>query len=493
MPRTAFTLIELMIVVSIIAILAGMTVIGMGDIVHRARVQRSANSFVQACTMAQEMALANGRSYELAVNSAKSLVNTAMSISEYSDFWQENSTPGGVSGSVHTMSAPAEIWSDKPEDQWFAIIGPWLNSDGRWYQCRGGAGSEPFVDKNNNGIWNQVGEDFLDFPEYNRDTCVQLNSANNTRDTWNYWINVGGAFTTPGYTGYSFARYVFKNNTTNALTSSTSATVPAGTSAYGYMYRGEPYIDENGNGSWTNPYKDEPYDDLNGNGTCDNMGSGNSWALALEKQVGPRRFLERGTRWTTLFDAPEWGAMSTGGEPFTDSNGNKKWDPGEPYEDLNGTSNMDSPARSTLDIFKTCDPRFCGGRNAAWLTLAYQNALPAPITTGRTNAGNENARTTTLNFYPNGTIDRNVCPNVEVFASSGANFDQQTQAWVGICSTKTRAATFQPYRYYTSGAKNGQVEDYGTLITYQRPVAMLWISLSQAGDVVVGSSPRMSP
>ncbi len=78
MTKHAFTLIELMIVLVIIAILAGMTIIGMGDIVQRARVQRSANSFVQACTIAQEMALANGRSYELTVNSAKTLVDTVL-------------------------------------------------------------------------------------------------------------------------------------------------------------------------------------------------------------------------------------------------------------------------------------------------------------------------------------------------------------------------------------------------------------------------------
>jgi len=419
-----------------------------------------------------------------------------MSITEYSDFWQKNSTPGGVSGSVHTMAAPAEIWSDKPEDQWFAIIGPWLHTDGRWYQCRGGAGSEPYVDVDGNGSWNVRSETFLDQSRYNRDTpCAYLGGPNGTRSSSDFWINVGGPFSTAGFTGYSFQRYVFKNDTTGGLSSSTIATVPPGTSYYGHMYRGEPFIDEDGNGSFTNPYQDEPYDDLNGNGKCDSMGSGNSWPLALEKQVGPRRFLERGTRWTTLFDAPEWAAMSSGGEPYTDSNGNKKWDAGEPYEDLNGTGNMDSPSRSVPDVFNTCDPRFAGGRNAAYLTLAYNHALPAPITTGRSNRTDQNpeSRTTTLNFYPNGTIDRNSCPNVEVFASSGMPFDQRSQAWVGICSTKTKEAKFQPYRYYKSGAKSGQTEDYGTPVIYQRPVAMLWISLSLAGDVVVGSSPRMTP
>jgi hypothetical protein len=144
-------------------------------------------------------------------------------------------------------------------------------------------------------------------------------------------------------------------------------------------------------------------------------------------QVGPRRFLERGTRWVTRFDSPEWDAVATG---------SPKW--------------------------------------AADYTMGFVNAVSAPYSL------NDNSLMGNLNVYPDGTIDTGFCPNANAWTRCGRTAHTsagKTQFFVGICSNITKKATF-------TGPS-------GTTMTYQRPVVMRWITIYMNGLVATGEAPRV--
>lgn len=139
--RPAFTLIELLVVLVILAILVGLITVGMGNILHQARVQRSASAVVQTFALGQQMAASYRRVYSVGFNSARA-PGTASgqtplswnpSDREYGDW-------GGDADLQHnrTTWTTAPLWSDLPEDQWYALMGPWQDEDGRWWQARGG-------------------------------------------------------------------------------------------------------------------------------------------------------------------------------------------------------------------------------------------------------------------------------------------------------------------------------------------------------------------
>jgi prepilin-type N-terminal cleavage/methylation domain-containing protein len=385
MKRAAFTMIELLVVLSILAILAGLIVVGMGDILHRARVQRSVAAFVQTTNLAQQMAMSYRRVYSIAFNSAKEPGTTSGTTTplswEASDRYYGKWSSSCTSDLYHTQTTPAPMWSDRPEDQWYALMGPWQDSTGAWYQARGGM---PRRDRSaglriGDTISNMDGSDQIGgaFGPANSDPVVAVTGANNSWDI--------------------------------------------GRPANEY-----PTVRITPPSDWPTAWQWDPYG----------------------VQVGPRRFLTRGTRWVARFDCPEWAAVGTTGAG-----------------DAVGSN----------------------GRNAGNLTAAFLVANAAHVATGRSNATNETAVTTTFNFYPNGMIDRNQCPNVESYAPCGQNFDQTTMGFVGICSTTTRPATFQAF------TNTGANDTSKPLLSYNRPVAMQWMTLFSNGQVIVNASPRKEP
>ena len=391
MARLAFTLIELLVVLVIIAILAGLTMIGMGNVLQQAKVQRSVSAFVQATTLAKQLALANRRVYSMPINSAKSPGTLANGLSPLSingddrsyanlryyagtGWWDDN---GGGPFLQHSMSTPAPLWSDKPQDQWYCIMGPWQDANGRWWQARGGMPRRDKLSQRRTG---------------------EASVAANTDG------QLGGCF---------------------GPANSDPTTVLGGTS--NSFDSGQSYPTERiaAPADWATAWQWDPYG----------------------VQVGPRRFLERGTRWVAMFDYPEWAAMGTNGA-------------GSPL-----TSNQ---------------------RAYGYLTAAFQNALPAHVTAGRSKNGNEWTETTTFNFYPAGTIDRGAVVQADAYSLAGSGPDTRPQYFIGICSNVTKPATFQPYTFSTDPPS-----DSGSPISYNRPVAMTWITLFTSGEVVVSRAPRM--
>ena len=124
----AFTLIELLIVLVVIGILTSMIFVGLRDALIWAQLYRTANRFVQATETAKVMAAANGRVYQLVFNSAKN-VPIDVNLGTYY----------GAAAAAHGRWAPApQYYSEAPEDQWFAVMGPWQDKDGNWWPAVGG-------------------------------------------------------------------------------------------------------------------------------------------------------------------------------------------------------------------------------------------------------------------------------------------------------------------------------------------------------------------
>jgi prepilin-type N-terminal cleavage/methylation domain-containing protein len=388
--RCGFTFVELLIVLIVLSILGGLISVGLGGVLNRARVQRSVYSFVQTTTLAKQLAIANRRVYTVTFNSAKPPGNTANTVPmsfttdarNYSGVGSYFGSPGNAQ-MHHSITAPAPLWSDRPEDQWYALMGPYQDADGRWWQCRGGMPTRDMVTKKRRGQ-NEVNSDVGRASDYGG--------------------QLGGCFGPPSI--------------------DPQAVLPGNTNSwdnwrYEVVRIAEP-------ADWPTAWRWDPY----------------------ESQVGPRRFLERGTRWVAMFDCPEWAAMgSSAGDPTT--------------------SNQ---------------------RNYGNLTACFQWATAAHLTTGRSNAKNEWAVTTSFNFYPSGEIDRNQCGNAEAYSFSGQNFDQRAMGYVGICTNRTKPASFQAYNGNT-----GADDTSKSLLTYNRPVAMTWITLFSSGQVITGNAPRQIP
>ncbi len=380
MIRRGFTIIELLVVLAIIAVIAGLITVGMGDILHRARVQRSAAALVQTFSLGQQMAASYRRVYTIAFNSAKPPGTAAGQTTPLS--WdagdREYGDWGGNSDLNHSQTTPAPLWSNRPEDQWYALMGPWQDSDGRWWQVRGG------------------------MPRRNATNSFR---AANSRGYGDGADQHGGAFGPAAPTPTSL--------------------VPGASNSWDPGFY--PNVRVKPPADWTTTWQWDPYG----------------------VQVGQRRFLTRGTRWVARFDAPEWAAFGTNSAPG--------------------------------------DPNTSTKRMYGMLTANFLRAMPAHVTIGRSNGYNEWAQTTGFNIYPNGFIDRNQCPNVESYAPCGQNFDGTTMGWVGICSSTTRPASFQPF------LSSGLPDVSKSAQPYNRPVSMLWLTIFSNGQVVVRPCPRKGP
>ena len=124
----AFTLIELLIVLVVIGILTSMIFVGLRDALIWAQLYRTANRFVQATETAKVMASADGHVYQIVFNSAKD-VPIDVNLGTYF----------GTAAAAHGRWTPApQYYSEAPEDQWFAVMGPWQDKSGNWWPAVGG-------------------------------------------------------------------------------------------------------------------------------------------------------------------------------------------------------------------------------------------------------------------------------------------------------------------------------------------------------------------
>ena len=309
----AFTLIELLIVVAILAILMGLVYLGIGDTLEWAKVNRSAYQLASGISEAKQAAMVRNLNHTIIINSAKEpravgeAQRLGMSVAalgqnpdagdpdEADDVYRMTSPPrsgnppyfqwvhgprdgngnpmwnwydsGGSVAVVDASSTPPDFtlnspnagaghamntrrWnspllSKKPEDQWFAVFGPYRDHLGRWQQVRGGMPTG-----------NNLERDPTPSNPSRRGRLLFSEDPFQMRDIWqNTWSAVydpfgGGIFGHP------------LNNL---------GQLPAG-----------------------------------------QIGNTNVWNLAgafwdpYQAMVGSRRILERGTRWAVRSDFPEW-------------------------------------------------------------------------------------------------------------------------------------------------------------------------------------------
>jgi prepilin-type N-terminal cleavage/methylation domain-containing protein len=358
----AFTLIELLIVIAIVGILTALVTFSLDGVIDSARVQRSAGGFVQATVIAKQYALTDLRAYHLTMNSCR---QDHPDLRPDIGIWGDAVSLWAGGRSVHgnTLQGdfrPAPLWSDRPEDQWYAVMGPWLDADGRWSQARGG----PFRVASAEGlpVWKP----------WKHDDPAEI---------------VGGVFgPTPVYNAAGKPCFP----------------VPPNSLQSGGFPGGKLRVPSDWRTSWI-------------------------WD-PLGVQVGPRRFLERGTRWMARFDCPEWVTADTN---------DLKW----------------VPCNQQANFVRVLWPPVSAGQSAGWEQTV-----------------------TGFNFYPSGGIDRNRCGNPVSFLPSGESFTGgNIAAYVGIVGAKKRSAQ------YTTPT--------GTTVTYARPVNQLFITLKKNGDILTGRSP----
>ena len=426
--RAAFTLIELLIVIAILAILMALVYLGLGDTQEIARVSRSAYVVSTALEEAKQAAAVRSLNLTIYLNSGKDPRTTGeasrngvavtawqsddrndpeeaddvyrMADDGWTDYrryatgndlqgdggnWtsgtpvnvDRSSSPptysqfGGRAHNTHSRRWHSPLLSRKPEDQWLAIQGPFIDRLGRWQQVRGAMPWRWQLDSQGR--------------PYGREVSDYYEAMNRNWGNWGVEEPiVGGVF------GHAL---------------DANGALPSDQRSSGGPVRVTQAV-------W------DPYSTM----------------------IGGRRLLERGSRWIARPDTPEW-------------------DPG---------------TYAISGYYHVMIPNTMVNRNPSFHAW---------------NGGGRAAGVNSINMHPNGRITPNeMWPNqthahhtdfpfkLPMALTGGTGEDLLINAYFGIVSNKAKARSFSVS---------------GVTWDYPRPVAMIFVSVAPTGEVIISEKPVM--